>query len=219
MIAFLPILIAYLIGGIPFGLLVPRLFGVADIRQYGSGNIGATNVLRVLGFKAAVWVYIGDIAKGIIAVFIARYVLTHYQVDIIPADTLQVLTVLAAVLGHVFPLYLRFRGGKGVNTALGGILALLPIEAILSFGVFAVVVFISRYVSLGSMLGALAFLAIMLIEKYALHKPFAMVYIVMAAVVAMLIIVTHRQNIIRLIAGTEHKFSRSAKAKKAGSSA
>ncbi len=217
MIALLPILIAYLIGGIPFGLLIPRLFGVADIRQFGSGNIGATNVLRVLGFKAAVWVYIGDISKGVVSVFLARYVLTHYQVDIVPGDTLQVLTVLAAVLGHVFPVYLRFRGGKGVNTALGGMIALLPLEAVLSFGVFAVVVFISRYVSLGSMLGALSFLAIMLIEKYAFHKPFAMVYIVMAAVVAMLILVTHRQNIARLLAGTEHKFARSEKTKKAGS--
>jgi len=219
MLVLVPIFIAYLIGGIPFGLLIPRLVGVADIRRQGSGNIGATNVWRVLGFKAAIWVYLGDIAKGFVAVMIARYFLTQYPSDGLTGDTLLVLCALAAVIGHVFPVYLRFRGGKGVNTALGGVIALLPLEAVISFIVFAVVVAISRYVSLGSMLGALALLVTIVIEKYVMDKPLAVIYVIMAAVVVVLIILTHRQNIVRLLTGTENKFTRSVKSNKAGSSA
>ena len=119
MVWLLPVIIAYLLGAIPFGLLVPRMFGVRDIRQHGSGNIGATNATRVRGFQRAVWVYVGDIAKGAAAVLLARWYALHYP---IPFDTIHpylVICALAAVVGHVFPVYLGLKGGKGVNTALG----------------------------------------------------------------------------------------------------
>jgi glycerol-3-phosphate acyltransferase PlsY len=107
------ILLAYLLGGIPFGLFIARAYGIKDIRNHGSGNIGATNVLRAAGPKAAIWVYILDIGKGIVAVLIARIVDQAF----LPRDTFLVITALAAVFGHVFPVYLAFKGGKGVNTA------------------------------------------------------------------------------------------------------
>jgi len=204
----LPILIAYLLGGIPFGLLIPRLFGVADIRQHGSGNIGATNATRVLGFRRAIWVYLGDIAKGVAAVLIARYSVGRFGVDGLSVDLFLVLCALAAVLGHLFPIYLRFKGGKGVNTALGTMLALLPIEALIAFGVFAVVVLTTRYVSLGSMLGVAAFCTVICIEKFALGRDIAMVYVGVSALLVLLIVVAHRQNIARLISGSENRVGR-----------
>ena len=109
------ILIAYLVGAIPFGLVVARIFGVRDIRQVGSGNIGATNVLRTLGMRAAVWVFLLDIGKGAVPVLLAGSV----SQSAIRPDLFLVLVGLAAVLGHVLPVYLGFRGGKGVATAFG----------------------------------------------------------------------------------------------------
>ncbi|HPI32908.1 MAG TPA: glycerol-3-phosphate 1-O-acyltransferase PlsY, partial [candidate division Zixibacteria bacterium] len=201
-----PIAVAYLLGAIPFGLLVPRLFGVADIRRHGSGNIGATNVTRVLGFRRAVWVYGLDIAKGAAAVLLGRWYAAAATIPFAGADTYVVLCGLAAVLGHLFPVYLRFRGGKGVNTALGVMLALLPVPALLAFGVFAAVFAIGRYVSLASLVAAVAFPVFILIEKYAFHRPVASVYLWVSAAVVLLIVYAHRGNIGRLRAGTEHRF-------------
>ena len=132
MLAVIAVLIAYLLGAIPFGMIVARLYGAGDIRTLGSGNIGATNVWRVAGAKAAVWVYLGDIAKGTAAVLVGRYVAQHFQPTMLPIDTFLVLCALTAVLGHVFPVYLGFKGGKGVNTALGTMLVLLPMARIRS---------------------------------------------------------------------------------------
>lgn len=208
MIWILPILIAYLLGAVPFGLLVPRLFGVADIRQHGSGNIGATNVTRVLGFRRAVWVYLADIGKGVLAVLIGRWFAANYAIPFETTHNFLVLCALAAVLGHVFPIYLRFRGGKGVNTALGVMLALLPIEAMTAMGVFGIVFLIGRYVSIASMVGVMSFLGVILIEKYLLGREVAAVYVWVAAVLTLLIIYAHRSNIKRLAAGTESRFER-----------
>lgn len=211
MLWILPIIVGYLLGAIPFGLLVPRLFGVADIRQHGSGNIGATNVTRVLGFRRAIWVYMGDIAKGAAAVLIGRWFAASYGVPFETVQNYLVLCALAAVMGHLFPVYLGFRGGKGVNTALGVMLALMPIEALMAFGVFAIVFMIGRYVSLASMTAAVAFVAIVLIEKYALGHEVATVYVGVSVVVVLLILYAHRENMARLIAGTESKFERKSR--------
>ncbi len=201
----LPILVAYLLGGIPFGLLVPRLFGVPDIRKLGSGNIGATNATRVLGFRRAIWVYLGDIAKGSAAVLIGRFSAAHYGTGGLGVDLFLVLCALAAVLGHLFPLYLRFKGGKGVNTALGAMLALLPIEALIAFVIFAIVVSTTRYVSLGSMLGVASFSAVICIERFALHRPIGDVYVGVSILLVLLIVYAHRQNIKRLLSGSENR--------------
>ncbi len=204
----LPIFSAYLLGAVPFGLLVPRLFGVADIRQHGSGNIGATNVTRVLGFRRAVWVYLADVGKGVVAVLIARWFAANFPIPFETTHNFLVLCAIAAVLGHVFPVYLGFKGGKGVNTALGVGLALLPVEALIALGVFGIVFLAGRYVSLASMAGVAAFLAVILIEKYALGHEVATVYVWVAAVLTLLIIYAHRGNIKRLAAGTESRFDR-----------
>ena len=115
---------AYLIGAIPFGWIVARLAGVGDIRSHGSGNIGATNVARVAGFKVAIWVYVGDILKGVAAVALAQWYAATYGAPFNVA-LFTILAGLIAILGHIFPVYLRFKGGKGVNTALGVLLLLL----------------------------------------------------------------------------------------------
>ncbi len=208
---FATILAAYLIGAIPFALVVCGIFGVGDIRKQGSGNIGATNVWRVAGFKVAVWVFIGDIGKGVVAVLLARYVASAYDVSLMSVDLFVVCCALAAILGHMFPVYLRFKGGKGVNTALGAVVTMLPLEALISLGIFLLVVLAFRYVSLGSITGALTLLVVILIEKFVMHIQVAPVYIYLAAALAVLILVAHRQNIARLAAGTENRFSFSSK--------
>ena len=217
MYAAIPVLIAYLVGAIPFALIITRLAGVGDIRKIGSGNLGATNVWRVAGFKIAIWVFIGDIGKGVLAVLIGQYFANNYGWYWISADVTMVLCALAAVIGHIFPIYVGGRGGKGVNTALGAVGTLLPVETFLSLLVFAVVVTLSRYVSLGSMIGALTLLIAVAVEKYMLNIIVADVYFYLVLVLALLIILTHRQNIGRLIAGTENRFSFSSRSKEAGS--
>jgi glycerol-3-phosphate acyltransferase PlsY len=217
MSAVVPIFIAYLLGGIPFGLIISRLFGVKDIRSHGSGNIGATNVWRVVGARAAVWVYIGDIGKGIIAVAVARYWANSFGTTFLPTDTFLVVCALAAVLGHLFPLYLRFKGGKGVNTALGGMIMLLPLETLAGFVIFVIVVAASRFISLGSMAGGVGFLGVVAAEKYLMARDMAAIYVYLAGTLAALIIITHRQNIRRIIDGKENRFSLSSKPSKAGS--
>lgn len=197
------LLLAYLLGAIPFGLLVARWFGISDIRSHGSGNIGATNVWRVAGPKAAVWVYALDIGKGVVAVLIARAVTQSW----LPRDTFLVLTALAAVLGHVFPVYMRFRGGKGVNTGLGVIATLLPLEALICLVVFVIVVAFSRYISLGSIIGSISLASVVGIERQLLDRQIAVIYLYLTIVLALLVIATHWKNIGRILNGTENHFS------------
>ncbi|UCD64399.1 MAG: glycerol-3-phosphate 1-O-acyltransferase PlsY [Candidatus Zixiibacteriota bacterium] len=210
------VIAAYLLGSVPFALVVSRLFGVGDIRKAGSGNLGATNVWRVAGFKAALWVFIGDIGKGVAAVLLGRYCLAAYGSWMLPAELLPVVCGAAAVAGHVFPVYLGFRGGKGVNTALGAMLVLLPVETLISFGVFVLVVLLFRYVSLGSVTAALSFFVVVAVERFVLKTEIAAFYVYLAAAVALLIVVTHRQNIRRLLSGTESRFSLSSRLKREG---
>ncbi len=213
MIHFVPILISYLLGSIPFGLLVSRFAGIDDIRKYGSGNIGATNVGRVAGFKVAIWVYLGDIAKGIVAVMVARYYISSFGPLPLSNETFLVLTAIAAVLGHVFPVFLRFRGGKGVNTAMGVMVAIVPVEALLAFTVFLVLVFLTRYVSLSSMVAVVVFPLILICEKYFMKMDIADVYMLIGVIIAVLVVTAHRKNIGRLLKGTESQIKRPGNSK------
>lgn len=213
---FASVFLSYLIGAIPFGLLVARLFGTKDIRALGSGNIGATNVWRVIGAKAAVWVYLGDISKGVLAVLIGRFVAGRYELTLFDPQLLAVACGMAAVLGHIFPVYLGFRGGKGVNTVLGVLLALQPAETGLAVLVFVIVVTMFRMISLGSILGAAALLIALLAKRYLFALPVADLYIYLSAAILMLILLTHKQNIKRILNGTENRFSFSSRAKPAG---
>ena len=213
MLAVIAVVITYLLGAVPFGLIVARLYGVGDIRTLGSGNIGATNVWRVAGARVAIWVYLGDIAKGIAAVMVGRYFVQHFQFDLLPIDTFLVLCALAAVLGHVFPVYLGFKGGKGVNTALGTMLVLLPVATIISIALFFIVLVLARYVSLGSILAAVCSFVVVVTQKYMLEVAMADIYVYLTGALMLLIVFTHRKNISRLLAGTENRFSFSSKSK------
>lgn len=197
------LLCAYLVGAIPFGLLIARAFGLRDIRQHGSGNIGATNVVRLLGWKAGFWVYLFDIAKGLLPVMFASSV----NVTIMPPEYFPVAVGMLAVLGHVFPLWLGFRGGKGVNTALGVVIALMPLAAAIAFGVFLLTLLLTRFVSLGSLLASLALVATHLVIRSLSPDQFRPLLLLLSCGVALLIFFTHRSNLARLRAGTESRFT------------
>jgi acyl phosphate:glycerol-3-phosphate acyltransferase len=182
---------SYLAGSIPFGLLVARARGV-DIREVGSKNIGATNVARTLGKKYGALVLILDALKGLAPTLVARHVL-HLD------DNALALVGLAAILGHVFPVWLRFRGGKGVATALGVFAALTPIAAAASVLVYLLAVLILRISSVGSLAGATTLLAAMVL----LREPPAI--LILGAAVWVLVIVRHRENIRRLMRREETK--------------
>ncbi|MCX6826338.1 MAG: glycerol-3-phosphate 1-O-acyltransferase PlsY [candidate division Zixibacteria bacterium] len=213
MLNLIPIIIGYLLGAIPFGLLISRLFGIRDIRMVGSGNIGATNVWRMAGATPALLVFMADIGKGIAAVWLASAIASNSDIT----EYLKLASGLAAVLGHIFPIYLRFKGGKGVNTALGVMITLLPLETIVALMVFILTVAISRYISLGSILASMAFFVIIIVEKIILVKYIHPIYIPTSLLLMILIIFTHRSNIIRLLQGNENRFSfHSSKESRAG---
>lgn len=185
----------YLLGAVPSSYLAGRLGGV-DLREMGSKNLGATNVYRVLGWGYAVPVAVFDVAKGFLPVLYAAS-----SADQIP--WLPVTAGVAAVVGHVFPVYLRFRGGKGVATASGAVLALAPTALAASAAVWLLLVTATRYVSVGSIVGALSFpLAVFVLEPRDSYTLGASV------VLAMFIVFTHRANIRRLVAGTENRIGR-----------
>jgi glycerol-3-phosphate acyltransferase PlsY len=187
--------VAYLTGAIPVGFFVARAFGIGDIRRHGSGNIGMTNVLRTAGKTPAVLTLIGDVAKGMLAVWLAAYAAGVAVADV-PASA------VAAVIGNCWSVFLRFRGGKGVATGLGALLMLVPWAIGPSAMVFLVVVLTTRYVSLGSLLGALGVPVVALVLGYPLGSVIA------AALVALIIVGRHHQNIARLWSGTENRLGR-----------
>ena len=197
--------VSYLIGSLPFGYLTARWVAGVDIRREGSGNIGATNIARVLGAKWGAAVLVLDCLKGLLPVLLLPRLL-------LPSDSpalghAQVATAVGAVLGHMFPLWLGFRGGKGVATSLGVVLVLAPWATLAAFGTFAVVVLATRIVSLGSMTAAVAFGGC---ELWLLSpRPFSAENWSLAAMsllVPLLILVRHRSNFVRLLQGREPKF-------------
>ena len=194
------ILLAYLIGSIPTALLISKSFFGIDIREYGSGNAGATNTFRVLGAKWGSFVMVGDVLKGVIAT--SLYILVPYYVhNEWDRTNLMVGLGLAAVLGHIFPIWADFRGGKGVATLFGMILAIQPLVAVCCVGVFLIVLYLTRFVSLSSILASVAFAVLILFifnEKEPLYRAFAIA-------VALLVILTHQKNISRLLRGSESK--------------
>ena len=188
---------AYLLGAVPFGLLIARARAGVDLRQVGSGNIGATNVLRAVGKGAAALTLLLDMAKGALAVGIARA---------LGASTVGVaLAAVAAVLGHVFPVFLRFRGGKGVATTLGVVLGAMPVVGLLLLGVWLGVAVVARYSSLAALtaMAALPGLAWLLDGRVPL--------VVASGALAVLAIARHHENISRLWRGTEGKIGQRAK--------
>jgi len=201
--------IAYLLGSIPFGYLLVRIFRGEDIRLTGSGNIGATNVARSGAKGLGMATLALDAIKGALAVWLAavlagsKYNLCggFFQHPCAPALRLMSLAALFAVLGHVFPVWLRFKGGKGVATALGVFCVLFPAAILVALAIFILVVAVTRYVSLGSILGAIAFP----VAAYFLQNTDA-ISLLLASLVSLIVILKHHQNIGRLLSGTESRF-------------
>lgn len=196
---------AYLLGSIPFGYLLVRIFRKEDIRQRGSGNIGATNVIRsgAKGLGAATFLL--DVLKGYVAVVLCGAVLTSIHTAAAVRTNAVATAALFAILGHIFTVWLGFRGGKGVATAFGVFLALAPWAALAGLGIFIVVFALSRYVSLASILAAAAFPVIALL----LHKgPRTVWSTTVLFLIPFIVIVKHHQNIARLLSGTEYRFGK-----------
>lgn len=191
------VVVAYLIGGVPIGIFVGRARGIPDIRKYGSGNIGASNVLRVLGVKAGLFVWAMDCLKGVIPVLLARHLLGVEGWWLGGAG-------LATAAGHCYSPYLRFSGGRGVSTALGVVLGLFWPVGVCSLLVFILIVARTRYISLGSMLGACS-ASLWVLVWGSFIAPYTVAYAVMAAGTAAIVVIRHAPNIQRLLAGTERK--------------
>jgi glycerol-3-phosphate acyltransferase PlsY len=205
---------AYLLGSVPFGLLIAKANGI-DLRSTGSGNIGATNVSRVLGRKWAYVCFILDALKGLVPMLLTMFLFRTWPAQQVP-DKVAFLWVwlcvgCAAIVGHIFPVYLKFKGGKGVATSFGVALGLWPyltICALTSILIWTVVLLIWRYVSLASIFGSIAF-PVVLILTIAMVPGWNFAYLwpllIIATAMPMIVIIRHRQNIKRLITGTESK--------------
>lgn len=211
------VLAAYLLGSIPFGLLVSKSQGI-DIRQHGSGNIGATNVWRVLGKKWGLITFLGDMTKGWLAVVIGQWIAGaweihtplphgHEQIVHLPADYAGIAAALGCILGHSFPLWLKFKGGKGVATSLGVIFGMMPLAALIDFALWGIVFKISGFVSLASIVAALA-LPVLVIGLLLTDLLHGWGYFFFAVAAGMLVVWRHRENIKRLAAGTESSFKK-----------
>jgi glycerol-3-phosphate acyltransferase PlsY len=196
------LLLAYLLGSIPWGLVLTRLFAIADIRRHGSGNIGATNVARVAGPVLGLATLVGDFVKGWAPVALASYL----ELPPAGAELYAAALALLAVLGHLFPVYTRLRGGgKGVATAAGGFAALAPLAVLIALVVFVLVLALTRRVSAGSLAAAAA------LPPAVLSTTGSAVFCAGAVMAATLIFIRHAGNIRRLLAGTEPPFRLGAK--------
>lgn len=208
--AILTLVVAYLFGSIPFGHIIVKVATGRDVRESGSGATGATNVMRTAGKSAGYMTFALDIMKGVAAVFVAR---TLSGVGIMETPWIVAAAAFAAIVGHVFPVWLGFRAGKGVATGLGVFLVIAPLAALTSFVIFILVVVLTKYVSLGSIIGSLSMIPLIYLyngliwpSEYLLQMEAGV------AAVAGLIVFKHLENIKRLMAGTESKFGSKAKA-------
>ncbi|MEI8137245.1 MAG: glycerol-3-phosphate 1-O-acyltransferase PlsY, partial [Bacteroidota bacterium] len=194
-------LLAYLIGSIPTAVWIGKAFYNIDVREFGSGNAGATNTFRVLGQKAGIPVLIIDILKGALAVSLAF--LSSYGFESDEFVNLQLALGIAALVGHIFPVFAGFRGGKGVSTILGIVMCILPLSCCLSLLIFLIVLLSSRMVSLSSMIGGFTFPFIL----YFVFNNTNPILTSFSIVVAVLLILTHRKNIIRIVNKQESKIN------------
>ena len=195
------LLSAYLIGSLPFGYLAGKLIKRIDLRQEGSKNVGATNVFRVMGTLPAIVVLLLDISKGFLSIHLVSLFKLSGSMGVSPQifNLVRILAGLAAIAGHNWTIFLKFRGGKGVATGCGVSLGLAPLPALVSLAIFVVVTGLTRYVSLGSMFAVLAFPLNCLLFK----EPLILVFF--GSFVALVVVVRHQANIKRLIAGTENR--------------
>jgi glycerol-3-phosphate acyltransferase PlsY len=198
--------VAYLLGSIPFGLILVRVFRKQDIRQQGSGNIGATNVIRSGGKGLGAATFLLDAAKGYIAVLLAWQVGLHVHQTQFQTQNLAATAAVCALVGHVYPLWLGFKGGKGVATGFGVFLGITATAALVALAAFIVIFALSRYVSLASIIAAIAFpIAALLLP----HEPLTSFMVAVVILLPLIVIAKHHANIRRLLAGTEYRFGKS----------
>lgn len=203
------VVVAYFLGSIPFGLIISRRYGI-DIRTKGSGNIGATNVWRVLGKKAGITTFLLDVAKGSLSVFAGVWIGQNFAPGLAkaPSDVAAysgIAAALGCIIGHSFPIWLGFKGGKGVATSLGVIIGMMPAISLVVFAIWGIVFKVSRYVSLASIVAAISLPAITLVALF-LNWLQGWAYFYFALAAALLVVRRHRDNIKRLMAGTENRF-------------
>ncbi len=212
------IILSYLVGSIPNSIIISKLVKGIDIREFGSGNAGGTNVFRVLGWKWGILTILLDALKGAIAVIIvARLYLDNFPFNnITPFDDftlVQIICGVAAVIGHVFTVFAGFKGGKGIATGLGVLIMIVTVDMALALAVFFIVVGLSRYISLGSLAAAIAVPLIMIIRENIFGVDIQGYHTILPFVIvlALFVIYTHRSNILRIINGNERKISFSKK--------
>ena len=186
------IAVGYLLGSISTGVVLSKMFAKTDIRSHGSGNAGTTNMLRIMGRKMALLTFIGDMLKGVIAVFIGKW--------LIGGELGGLLGVVGAVLGHFYPLYFGFKGGKGIATSFGSLLFVFPVQALLAFTLFLILVAVTHYVSVGSVAAAAALPLLVMLTRW--NQP---VLWILTACLGLGVIWRHRANIVRLMNHTESK--------------
>ncbi|MGB0131090.1 glycerol-3-phosphate 1-O-acyltransferase PlsY [Chlorobium sp.] len=221
------IAVSYIIGSIPTSIMAGKMIKGIDIRQFGSGNAGGTNAFRVLGWKTGLAVTLIDIFKGVVAAVSVVAFFRHHPIDVFPdmnEVALRLVAGMSAVIGHVFTVFAGFKGGKGVSTAAGMLIGIAPVSMLMVIGVFLLTIYLSRYVSVASMLAAVAFPLIIAIRKYifelgtgldyyirlfgeqlSFHDSLDYHLLIFGLIVALGILYTHRANIRRLLSGTENR--------------
>lgn len=202
-------IIGYLLGSIPFGLIVSRFRAKTDIREHGSGKTGATNVLRTAGIRAAIFSAVLDVIKGGLAVFFAGLIISDSQLAVgtvslgVPAA--QGMAALAAVIGHIWPVFAKFRGGRGVATFFGGMLTIHPAAGLSAGAILLITFTLTRYASLGSIVGMIS--ACVILAPLTIFYGLPIAYLAYALAGTILIIIMHRDNISRLLAGKERRIT------------
>src|SRR5262249_26673795 len=207
MVALFAVLVgSYLLGSVPFGYLAGRIAGI-DIQKVGSGNVGATNVVRVLGKRYGYPVFALDVSKGFVAVMISMLMAPGRPPEWSSPEIFGILAAVSSVLGHLYPPWLKFKGGKGVATSAGALLALAPVATLIGVAIWIVVFWLTRYVSLASIAAAIMLpIVILAIGPHGRDNGKPLVY--SSVCVAVIIIWRHRSNLSRLVRGTEPRFRR-----------
>lgn len=200
-------LFGYVCGSIPFGLIIGKWLRGIDVREYGSGNIGFANVFRTVGATGGALTFLGDVGKGAMPTAVAGIIIGNDTGSLGPVvfddQVAQIIAAMGAVIGHNWSVYLKFYGGKGVDTALGGMIAMSPYVGVACLVIGVGVILLSRYVSVGSMIGAASSIVILAPLVATDHEPAE--YLIYGGAVTLLIVLRHRENIQRLRAGTERK--------------
>lgn len=201
----LMIIISYLVGSIPTAIIYGKVSRGIDIRQHGSGNAGATNVFRVLGWKAGLLVLLIDMAKGLLATLWIYKLGSNSGIGNI--EFVKIIAGMSAVVGHIWTIFAGFKGGKGVGTGAGMIIGIVPDAVLIGVLVFIIMVILTRYVSLGSVLASLSIPLYLFMKRFIFLSTVSPTLLVFGSLIPVLIIYTHRSNIQRLLRGTENKIS------------